>query len=90
MTRRNQLLTLLRQAAVGSVPITLPAEVNTQWLAVVSAYKAATDAKRRAWHTVTLTDGKAGVAAIPGLPAALKAQAEAAFDAASADTEVAV
>jgi len=63
MTRRNQLLTLIRQAAVGSVPITLPPELQTEWLAVVSKYLAQTQAKRKLWQSQTTTDKKADDAA---------------------------
>ena len=87
LTRRNQVLMLVRQAAVGSEPITLPAELQPEWDALVAKYLAQTQAKRRQWRNQVATQQKESMAAdLAALPAALLVQAVAQFQA-DADAE---
>lgn len=56
LTRRNQVLELVRQGSVGTVPITLPTELQTEWAALVAKYTAQTKAKKKLWREQAATN----------------------------------
>lgn len=50
LTRRLQILDLLRKADKGSVPITVPTQVQTEWNALLAKYQAQTTALKDNWN----------------------------------------
>lgn len=50
ITRRLQILKLLRQADKGSVAITLPTQLQAKWDALLVAYQAQTTALKDNWN----------------------------------------
>ena len=86
LTRRNQLLTLIRQAAVGSVPITTPPELQAWWDSGVALYLAQTNAKRKAWRKSVIAADKDDLATLP-VSANMKAMLSASIDAAVANVD---